>query len=57
MYLFFGDRYIREEAQYAAVHDFLSAVITYAKEHRVRFLAFGIVPSKPQEEGINISDQ
>ena len=35
VYLFFGDRYIREEAQYAAVHDFLSAVITYAKEHRV----------------------
>lgn len=35
LYQFFGDRYLIEEAKYAAVHDFLSAIILYSSDHRV----------------------
>ncbi|XP_067940341.1 uncharacterized protein [Watersipora subatra] len=44
LYQFFGDRYIMEEAKYAAVHDFLSAVIDFSRDHRdVQLFAHSLV--------------
>ncbi|KAF6020060.1 hypothetical protein EB796_021653 [Bugula neritina] len=39
LYQFFGDRYIKDEAKFAAVHDFLSAVVSYSRTHRVGFIS------------------
>lgn len=43
VYTFFGDRYIKEEAKFAAVHDFLSAVIMYSKDYRVSLTSLRMI--------------